>query len=175
MKKFIYLFSICSLFFNCSDDDDSTNSSDSFISATINGESFMSDDSLLEETGLFFETGSFFGFSIGGFMNDGDLDAATLAITFGGADFDMVINGSEFTNQEDANVLGFYMVTVNGEDIVDADSGETAAFVKITSIDKINNIISGEFNFIATDETDNNATYNITNGVFNNINYIVQE
>ncbi|MGZ0015945.1 hypothetical protein [Yeosuana sp. AK3] len=66
--------------------------------------------------------------------------------------------------------MGIYYEKIDFDDVsVEASSEITEnTYLKITHIDKTKQIVSGEFNFTATDGKN---TYTITNGVFTNVSF----
>lgn len=181
MKKTIVLFITLGLLLGCSSNDDSSgeldNLSGTYIAAKVNGTTFISDNSGTFNliSAQLYESGSIFGLGIAAVIYSGDFSAKTLGIGLGGYDFDMVVDGFEAAGEgENFFVSGhYYEANTNGSEI--SSETESNAYIKITSIDKVNKTISGEFNFIAIDDDNPDVTYTVTDGVFNDVEYVIEE
>ena len=116
------------------------------------------------------ENDIFFLFQVSATIQDG----RSVGIGISGSDFNMVIDGVEADEDEgdfDLLAKGFYAESDSElGDLVDGES-DGEAYVRITSIDKVNQVVSGEFHYLAIG--DDGVTYNITEGLFNNISYTI--
>lgn len=100
----------------------------------------------------------------------------SIAITVSGSDFDDLEAGDEFTNYSIYTGLGAIGTYLNHQTYADYHGGtsltqEESIYVKITEIDKDNHLISGEFSFDVYD--DEERIYEVRDGVFNKLNYII--
>lgn len=189
MKKLIYLLLVPIFLISCNSSDDSDDSDDfndnsniegSYISASVNGESFLAapvDSGMFVLNATLTETDFLFAFQITGveFFSDNSFHGITLA--FFGEDFDNIENGFEIINDEsieqDYTFGGYYDLITVDEEEEDFSMETDVGYFKITSIDKIAKVISGEFSYTVTDLISGN-TFEITEGVFNELNYTVQ-
>ncbi|MEM9001845.1 MAG: hypothetical protein AAGB24_16420 [Bacteroidota bacterium] len=155
-------------------DDDSQDNDEALegqsLTAKVNGVDFNNGEGLI--AGAFTEESGFYVIAIvaGEIIDDNNVKAIGLAVS--GFDFDTLEAGKEWTVVENEtnfeSAIGSYG---EGETINDQDTDETLdIFVRITSIDKENRLISGEFTFIALDE-DTNMEYVVTDGRFTDIFY----
>ncbi|MEO1031026.1 MAG: hypothetical protein AAFX55_06460 [Bacteroidota bacterium] len=179
MKKTVLL--ICTLFVlvSCSTNDDSDTPNlleGGTITATVNGQNlFANADNTINISGQFVEINGVFILQVGA----GLLDGRSVAVGISGIDFDAVVDGFDADaddENEDFSAKLFYFEADNDPNDEDADldiggESELDAYVKITSIDKVNKVISGEFNGIVLDDDDFDITYVVTDGVFTNISY----
>lgn len=156
-------------------DDMDTDSNGASLTATVNGNAFNA--TIQEFIGASIaEQSGFYAIALFGLEIVSSNNAKGIALAMAGFDFDTVIAGKEWTMVQSDNGLeiagGGYTEgdIANGEND-DIDTEETTeVFIRITSIDKENRIISGEFSFISSDE-DTGTIYNVTDGVFTNIPY----
>lgn len=183
----LFLFSI--ILVSCSSDDSSSTDDDggssgltgSYITAKVNGNDFEAvpndngvpviSAALVEADLLFSLTVS--GIDFGETISQGE----AIAIALIGSDFDDVVNGLEVVNpvsdSSSFQFVGGYEISSTGGNGFDSDFDESTGFLRITSIDKDSRTFSGQFEFTVT-ETNTNTTYQITEGVFNDIVYEVQ-
>lgn len=185
MKRIIpILFAI--LLVACSSDDDSSSTDvdggvlgDSFISAKINGNDFKAipvDRAVPTISAELDENAAFFSLVIAGidlFENITEGESIIIAIT--GVSFDLVFEGAEVNNPinnplELAFGGGYAPYETGSETNVDFDTDGSSGFLRITFIDKEAQIISGEFEY-NVENSDTGEVLQITDGVFNNINY----
>lgn len=178
MKKTVFLFFLSALLFNCSSSDDSSsnNMGDSYISAKIDGTNFIATGGSIVNSihAQLIESESYFSMLISGLVVDESYNSQSIGIGFGGTDFNSVVTGLEAVGSDDMYSLSGYYSFGDSETNNSSESDEDE-YLKITSIDKENQTISGEFRFVAIDDDESSITYNITNGVFNNIEYTVQD
>ena len=185
MKKLIYLFLVPILLISCNSSDDTDDFNDNsnldgpYISATVNGEPFLAapvDSGMFLLNATLTETESFFSFFIYGveFFDSTSFQGVTVA--FFGEDFNTVSAGFEIVNDEnieqDYTFGGYYDLVTANEEEEDFSMETDDGYFKITSIDKVAKVISGEFSYTVTDLISGN-TFEITEGVFNELNYTV--
>ncbi len=191
MKKIVFILLILLfLILNCSDNnssdlDNPSNLSGAFISAQINNHEFIATasdfdfstiDSELNESNLFFV------FSIGATVVNGNsfTQGQVMVLLLTGVDFSQVEDGFEIiiseTNEDDLLQFAAAYETsdANGGGDTNFEQIPNEGFFKITQIDKISRIVSGEFSFSVVEEN-SNTVYQITQGVFNDISYNVEE
>lgn len=180
MKRFITFLCI-TLIFACSNSDDyngflgDDNPQGRFISATIDGVSFLSDNPELLPNGQLFELDELFGFSLVAAQLESNFTSRTITIGLSGMNFDQVTAGFETSDGENNFGVtgGVLLIDTNGYNTDGHSEGN--AYIKITSIDKTNRVASGEFSFSAIDENDLTNIIEVTNGVFNNMSYDISE
>ncbi|WP_040253584.1 hypothetical protein [Psychroserpens mesophilus] len=179
MKKITYLFILSVLLINCSGNDDSNNNnnqdpSDTFVRATIDGVSFNATGVSLFNTinAQLIENETIFGLIIVGQVADESLNFRSISIGIGGTDFNEVISGLEVQSPNNQFTVegGYFFGDASSSRSSVSDEDE---FIKITFIDKANQIISGEFRFLAIDDDDDSLMYNVTEGEFSNVSYTV--
>ncbi len=176
MKRLFFIFSIPLLLFTCSSSDDadgSQNLSGTYVTAKVNGVDFFADSDLSAISAQLYEYNSIFGFGLAAVQYDGGNSASTIGIGLGGIDFDLVTDGFEVSGiNQDFNVSGQYVTSTTGSSAGGASDED--AYIKITSIDKENQVISGEFYFVAIDNDNPDITYTVTNGIFNDVSYVIE-
>ncbi|MFC0604302.1 DUF6252 family protein [Winogradskyella pulchriflava] len=182
MKKILFLLMTVTLLFACSSSSDDSdgfgNLNGTYISARVNGDSFLANG---EEFGAatisasMSSSGSFFSFGIAGVDLNGSLSGQGDGIVLGftGLDFDLVVDGFEIDNQVESDFIfvGAYGSSSMEED--DIEFVEDSGYLKVTDIDKNAQVISGEFRFDVYNAT-NGQTIEIRQGVFNEIEYTIQ-
>lgn len=189
LKNYSLLLSLM-LLIGCSnsDDDNNNNSNDDIdsgsgmITALVNGNPFeaVPEDrgvttisAALQPSGVLF-TLTVAGIDLGNDISQGD----ALAVILVGTDFDEVNSGLTITNPV-SNPLalqfsGNYGVFQSGSgNFEDFDFDSSTGFLKITAIDKENQIVSGEFEYNVT-ERNTGQVFQIRQGVFTDIQYEVQ-
>lgn len=180
MKKII-LLTLSILLIGCSSNDDGDSNGSggsgfngSYVKATINGNSYdaYDEDEDATTTGSFSDFGQAFIFVIGGsrIVDNTGVEGVSFGIT--GADFDEVTSGFEISldNNQGYIMNGYYTyATLNQDPTSDFDL--SSGFFKVTSIDKTAQTVSGEFNFIGTD--DDGELYTVSNGEFFDVEYTV--
>jgi hypothetical protein len=184
MRYFIP-FLLSMLLIACSSDDDSGSSDDNngglgdtFITAKINGNDFEAipiDRGVPTISAQLVDNGTFFSLTIAGIdLFENITEGEAIIIAMAGASFDLVFEGAEVNNPVD-NPLeltfgGGYAPYETGGPNVDFDTDGSSGFLRITAIDKEAQTISGEFEF-NVENSDTGEVLQITEGVFNNINY----
>lgn len=102
--------------------------------------------------------------------------AKVIGLVMVGPDFNQLSAGKIFEeiseNDTEGGGAGYSEDLGSNNDDIETDIIESV-FIKITSIDKDEKLISGEFNFVAIDE-DKNKKYTVTNGQFTNIPYQIE-
>lgn len=189
LKNYSLLLSLM-LLIGCSnsDDDNNNNSNDDIdsgsgmITALVNGNPFeaVPEDrgvttisAALQPSGVLF-TLTVAGIDLGNDISQGD----ALAVILVGTDFDEVNSGLTITNPV-SNPLalqfsGNYGVFQSGSgNFEDFDFDSSTGFLKITAIDKENQIVSGEFEYNVI-ERNTGQVFQIRQGVFTDIQYEVQ-
>ncbi|MDH7914235.1 hypothetical protein [Winogradskyella sp. SYSU M77433] len=176
MKKIFCLFAMSISLLACSVSDNSdgdSNPSGTFVSAKVNGSNFLADLGLSGISAQLYENNSVFAFGLAAVDYEGGNNASTIGITFGGIDFGSVIDGFEvFGDGQDFYVSGQYAASINGNSSGGASDENT--YLKISSIDKVNQVISGEFSFVAIDNDNPDVTYSVSEGTFNNVSYTIE-
>ncbi len=162
------------------DDPDPQNNSEPVFTAKINGTPFTGEKSLTEASLEVEATGDYEFILAGGEFIDIDKgQARVISIGIIGNDADDLKSGAEFSELTlfaGFGAIGVYLDYQNSDVYTTSTSviGDNSAFIKITDLDKSAQIISGEFSFTAED--DNNGTlHEITDGVFRNIKYTIEE
>ncbi|WP_418639443.1 hypothetical protein [Winogradskyella sp.] len=181
MKRLLFMLVSLSVLVACSsnnsDDFNEPNDlSGAYLTAKVNGEDFVVEgNSIL--TGVYaqlVESNSVFVFGIGATTFDDGFNARVVSLALGGLDFDMVVAGGEYYAQQgDLTVAGYYNEQNTNDTYLSSESN-MEAYVKITTIDKINRVVSGEFQFVSIDDDNSNITYAVTDGVFNEIEYVTE-
>ena len=173
LKKAALLFCTLFILISCSNSDDSNdfnNDTNATMSVELDGENFFLTSNIGELSGsVVFTTGSY-GFVINGIEVIDNINLRAIGLGFGGVSFDELSVGDEFVNDTLENSLCTFAITINGVTSTGTSEGEIS-YVKITSIDKDRQLISGEFNFIAVDIDDPNRIYVFENGFFSNVSY----
>jgi hypothetical protein len=181
MKKNLVYILLAIAFLGCSsDDEDNENpnlpdSSETFIYMEVNGDPYVTTDGIpvIVAFGEENEQGTSIGFDIESTSIEGltEVTGITLSFSFSLIDFEP---GIEIVNDGLNDVLKFdceyYYSGINTEINAELDLNSVGDFVRITSLDRENNLISGEFQ-AAPEDFSTNTTYTITNGVFNKIPY----
>ncbi|GMN06983.1 hypothetical protein MTsPCn5_23720 [Croceitalea sp. MTPC5] len=184
MRYFIPLL-LSMVFIACSSDDDSGSTDDdnpvlgdSFITAKINGDDFQAvpmDRGVPTISAALSESPAFFSLVISGIDLFEDItEGEAIIIAMAGSSFDLVTEGAQVNNPVD-NPLeltfgGGYAPYETGGPNVDFDTDGSSGFLRITAIDKEAQTISGEFEF-SVENSDTGEVLQITEGVFNNIDY----
>lgn len=184
MRYFIQ-FLLSMLLIACSSDDDSGTSDENngglgetFITAKINGNDFEAipiDRGVPTISAELDENAAFFSLVIAGIeLFENITEGETIIIAIAGASFDLVFEGAQVNNPVD-NPLeltfgGGYAPYETGSPNVDFDTDGSSGFLRITAIDKEAQTISGEFEY-NVENSDTGEVLQITEGVFNNINY----
>lgn len=176
MKKILFLFLTLVLLTGCSSNDDSNDLDyldGAYLTAKVNGQNFVAEGNSLFDGvhAQLVEAGPVFAFAIGAASFDGSTNTEAIGIGLGGLDFNVITAGTEyFAQQEDITVSGYYSEQDENGTYLSSES-ELNAYVKITAIDKVNKIVSGEFYFTAIDDDNPNILYNVTDGIFNDVQY----
>lgn len=161
-----------------STDDDSDVLGDSFITAKINGDDFEAvpiDRGVSTISAELNESATFFSLVIAGIdLFENITEGEAIIIAMAGVSFDLVFEGVQVNNPVD-NPLdltfgGGYAPYETGGPNVDFDTDGSSGFLRITAIDKAAQTISGEFEY-SVENSDTGERLQITDGVFNNINY----
>ncbi|MEM8846696.1 MAG: hypothetical protein AAGD17_06305 [Bacteroidota bacterium] len=163
---------------NFMDDDDEV-LSDSFIMARVNGNDFEAipvDRGVSTISAQLVQNEAFFTFTLAGIDLGADItQGEAIALSMAGSSFDLVTEGVQINNPiTDPLALqfagGYSSNGIDGENF-DFDTDGSSGFLRIDMIDKEARIISGAFEF----NVENSGTgeiLQITDGVFNNINYV---
>ncbi|GMN10853.1 hypothetical protein MTsPCn9_29830 [Croceitalea sp. MTPC9] len=186
MKKIIpILFSI--LLFACSSDDDSASTDgdngelgNSFITAKINGNDFEAvpnDRGVATISAQLVQNEAFFTFTIAGIdLSEDVTQGEAIALSMAGLNFDLIVEdvqiNNPITNPLALQFAGGYSSNGAEGENFDFDTDGSSGFVRITAIDKQEQIISGEFEFNVKN-SDTGEVLQVTDGVFNNINYVI--
>ncbi|MEM5566835.1 DUF6252 family protein [Psychroserpens sp. AS72] len=177
MKKLIILLVLTSLFACGSDDSilDDNDPNGSYITANVNGINFTTINIPGATSAYLYNTDFNFIIGLAGAEYNGTENPRSVGLVFGGLDFDSVVVGYELnaTNENEVVAGSYFSESTAGFENGGESDGN--AYVKITAIDKVNQTISGEFNFIAIDDDNVSITYTVTNGVFNNLEYSIQD
>lgn len=177
MKKLLYVICFAILVFSCNSSDDSDDSNNpnnnlsASMSAEIDGENFFSTTSFDTLAGSVLSTGGSYGFVINGVEVIDNANGRGIGLAFGGVDFDEFSAGDEFFGNTFENSFCTFSITTDGVSTAGTSEG-VSSYVRITSIDRDNQIISGVFNYEAIDFEDPNITYVISNGIFTNVPYV---
>ncbi|HBK71502.1 MAG TPA: hypothetical protein DDZ39_07610 [Flavobacteriaceae bacterium] len=143
------------------------------FTAKVNGKNFNADNAAIAtEITIHSISGIYsIGMIAADVINVGTKKAIALVMI--GSDFDQLVAGKTFTeiikNEIEGGGGGYSEDITNNNVDIGTDIVESI-FIKITTIDKENKLISGEFNFIAIDE-DTNKKYTVTDGKFKDIHY----
>ncbi len=181
-KKLIFPF-VFLVMASCSNSDDSNGeipTSENTLTATVNGRSFASDEAFTE--GNLFVNDFATIFTISATLVESDLGVAqvesiSLAISFQNEE-DFSTGRSFSSSSEDESIISVVGQYIIGESTL-SDANATIAssaiengeaFFRITALDTSSRTISGEFSFLALDES-NGDEYRIANGRFNNVYY----
>lgn len=180
MKKLILLFMLSIILSNCSSNDDSDsdlfeNPSGSYLRANVNGENFVTNGVLDGVSAQLTESSSIFAFALSAAVYDGNSFIRTVSFGIGGGDSGAFTNNFEVTSTDEGFTVLCYYIEANANGDSTGGVSEDNAYIKITSIDRVNKIISGEFNFVAIDTNNPNLNYVVTDGVFNEIEYTTEE
>lgn len=172
MKHFKYslliscflLFSYC----NCN----AQNANEAYVKATINGNTIVAKNGGFGYAqGQLIEMMGYFQFAISGTAIDEQKAKGVVVSIISKKSFKTLVVGTQWSandkNLEDLPLGGYSEQSDTEELSADSETSEDA-YLKITFIDKINRIVSGEFSFTASNGTN---TYKITNGVFNKLSY----
>jgi len=196
-KKYHYLlFALLAIFVsscNLSDiiDDDDLDDDDpesEIMSAKINGDAFMavdSDKTLIQLDDVDAElnlNGDVYELNISG-LDFGNSYLTTITISLHGDSYSSLKVGDEFLGITEESYSSGSPIGAVGI-IAKASLGGTTEFggttlfkeeetinVKITKLDKENELVSGTFSFIAKDEDDDNFEIRVTDGVFTDVEF----
>lgn len=186
MKRFlVILFSVMLVACNSDDDSGSTDDdngglSDSFITAKVNGNDFEAvpvDRGVPTISAELSENAAFFSLVIAGIDLEEDISQGeAIIIAMAGLSFDLVFEGAEVNNPVD-NPLeltfgGGYAPYETGGPNVDFDTEGSTGMLRITTVNKEEQVISGTFEY-EVENSDTGEVLQITDGVFNNISYVV--
>lgn len=145
------------------------------LSAKINGIEFVAKqgEDFNAVYGVLAKTPMFFQLSISGSTIDNGIAKSIVISIMSEKSFNTVTANTVWTSKDKSLSdlpIGIYYEKMDSDDVSVEASSETTedAYLKITSIDKTKQIISGEFHFTATDGKTN---YNITDGVYTNVSY----
>lgn len=187
IKKPFLLIIISALLFACSSDgsgsgddfDDIDDPQGGNVSARINGVNYVSDNDFVETVGQLIITDYYFVFGVSsGAYNSSSTEVRSLGVSFGGVNFDEVEAGYEVdsaSNEDFYLMHGSYATgNLTGESVVANNLDQGEGYLKVTYIDKVNQTISGEFNFVAYNVDNPNDSYNVANGVFNDVEYTIE-
>ena len=186
MKRLIpILFSI--LLVACSSDDDSDSNdddnavlTDSFITAKINGNDFEAvpvDRGVPTISAELVQNEAFFTFTVAGIDLGAEItQGEAIAFSLAGTSFDLVTEGVQInnpiTNPLALQFAGGYSSNGTEGENFDFDTDGSSGFLRIDMIDKQERIISGAFEF-EVENSDTGEVFQITDGIFNNISYVV--
>ncbi|MHA7056482.1 hypothetical protein ACWGOQ_0004640 [Aquimarina sp. M1] len=186
MKRLIpILFSI--LLVACSSDDDSDSNdddnavlTDSFITAKINGNDFEAvpvDRGVPTISAELVQNEAFFTFTVAGIDLGAEItQGEAIAFSLAGTSFDLVTEGVQInnpiTNPLALQFAGGYSSNGTEGENFDFDTDGSSGFLRIDMIDRQEGIISGAFEF-EVENSDTGEVFQITNGIFNNISYVV--
>lgn len=183
------IFSILLLIFvtSCSTNDskisdDDLDLSGTFITAKVNGNNFEARPNTMgipTISAALVEKDLVFSLAISGIdLNDNLTEGEGLALVLAGTNFNEIVNDFEVQlpqNEDDSFVFGggFEITRTGNSDNTNFEFNEDSpGFFRITRIDKEAQIISGRFEFSLT-ETNSGEFYTITNGIFNEITYVL--
>lgn len=172
---------------SCDSDDSGTTigangSTDTFITAKVNGSDFEAvpnEMNLPTLSAALIQTDILFSLTITGVdFSDTITQGEVLAFSLIGPNFDDVVDGLEVVNPvTDTNSLqfvgGYDISQTDGDDNQDFEFDSDTGFLRITSIDKESQTVSGEFEFTVI-ETNSGTSVQITEGLFNNIEYTLE-
>lgn len=181
----LMIISSCDLSEVFEDDDDLDDPESQVMTAKINGEAFSaveSDDAFIqldEVEGDLDLNGDVFEISISG-LDFGQSYLITIVLSLQGVNYPDLKAGSQFVgfteeNLSSGNPTGAAGVVAKTSLGGDTEFGgitllEGTIEVKLTKLDKENELISGEFSFVAYDE-DNDTNIIVTDGVFTNVEF----
>ncbi len=177
--KFYLIASMALFLLNCTPEDIKNKIEDTFditagddFTAKVNGADFGANKDYVEAT-ITVQSG-IYAVAIAGGDLTGLQTGKVIGIGFGGSDYDDLQAGSTWDSPEaNLGAEGGYKEDNNSENGTEINAGDVESiFIKVTAIDKVNHSISGEFNFVATDE-DTGKQYTITNGKFTDITFIL--
>ncbi|WP_423997143.1 hypothetical protein [Maribacter sp. IgM3_T14_3] len=186
MKRFLVIL-FAMILTACSSDDDSGltdddngNLSDSFITAKINGNDFGAvpvDRGVSTISAQLVQNEAFFTFTIAGIDLGVEItQGEAIAFSLAGTSFDLVTEGLQInnpiTNPLALQFAGGYSSNGTGGENFDFDTDGSSGFLRIDMIDKQEQIISGAFEF-EVENSDTGEVFQITDGTFNNINYVI--
>ncbi|MEW4923347.1 hypothetical protein [Algibacter sp. 2305UL17-15] len=172
----IFIISLFTLIYSCSNNDDATNSiplEGSYLEAKIQGKSVVIKKGELGHTlnGVALGIGSEFTFTILG--NIINLDrTVNLDIEFTGENFENLKAGDTFSLDTNADIgyANYSTLSDDDNDTYGSTTLNSERYIKITVIDTENRIISGEFRFSNIKDSSSDKTYTIE-GSFNEVTY----
>lgn len=135
---------------------------------------------------LTLESDGSYTFSVVAFNGDENGLGQAISVGFFGMDYNSLSTGSSFRNIDfttGTGVFGFYFDTTNGSynfsggylgSLFGLDEEGGNATLRIVSLDKERQLVSGEFSFEFYDE-DTDQQYRITDGKFGAVNYTIEE
>lgn len=140
------------------------------FSAKINGSDFVPtpEDGFSQIFAVLVKTPMFFQLSINGSTVIDNVAKSILVSIMDEKSFNTVGSNTVWDSKNDVGKgvpVGHYFEVENDNE---KEATTEDSYLKITSIDKVNKLISGEFRFTASDGVN---TYSITDGVFTNVSY----
>tara|TARA_R110002020_G_C16315737_1_gene774257 strand:+ start:3210 stop:3773 length:564 start_codon:yes stop_codon:yes gene_type:complete len=187
MKRIItILFSIALVACSSDDisgetDDDNGRLDDSLITAKINGNDFEAvpvDRGVATISAELVQNETFFTFTIAGIdLGTNISQGEAIALSMAGLSFDLITEGIQInnpiTNPLQPQFAGGYSSNGTEGENFDFDTDGSSGFLRITAIDKQEQLISGEFEF-EVENSDTGEVIQITDGVFSNIEYAIR-